>query len=146
MAGSDPGPKDRDGRVRFGRFLADALKLRGMKQEDLARLLGTTQSSVSGWINGKYEPAATTVFRIEQALALEPGHLSRPLGYLPVDALSTPVGVEGVIQQSADLDDDEKDVLVALYQLLAERRRPASSPLGTASAGPARPHSVAGSR
>ena len=121
-AGSDSGRNNGEGRARFGRFLAEALKARGMKQEDLAGLLGTTQSSVSGWINGKYEPAATTVFRIEQVLALEPGHLSRPLGYLPVDAVSMPAGLAVAILQSADLDDDAKEVLLALYHVLAERR------------------------
>ena len=67
-------------RLAFGRMLSEALKGRSMKQEDLARSLGTTQSSVSGWINGKYEPAAATVFTIERSLGLEPGSLSRPLG------------------------------------------------------------------
>lgn len=125
MAGRESGSNGEDGRRRFGRLLAEALRARGMKQEHLAGLLGTTQSSVSGWINGKYEPAAATVFRIEQALALEPGHLSRPLGYLPVDAVSAPLGLEGAIHHSPELDDEEKDVLVALYHVLAARRRTA---------------------
>ena len=72
-------PRYGEGRLRFGRLLASALKGRGMKQEDLAGMLGTTQSSVSGWINGKYEPAAETVFAIERTMAMDPGFLSRPL-------------------------------------------------------------------
>jgi transcriptional regulator with XRE-family HTH domain len=153
VAGRDSGSDGREGRLRFGRLLADALKLRSMKQEQLARLLGTTQSSISGWINGKYEPAAGTVFGIERALALEPGHLSRPLGYLPVDAVSTPVGVESAILQSAELDDDEKDALVAVYHVLAEHQGIAGTAASTArgrltSAPPvrSRPRSVAGRR
>ncbi len=122
-------------RVRFGRLLGDALRARGMKQEHLAASLGTTQSSVSGWINGKYEPAAETVFRIERTLALEPGHLSRPLGYLPVEAVAAPVSVEGAILQSAVLGDDEKAALMAVYRVLADRRT---------AAGRARPRTVAG--
>ncbi len=122
-------------RVRFGRLLGEALRARGMKQEHLAASLGTTQSSVSGWINGKYEPAADTVFRIERTLALEPGHLSRPLGYLPVEAVAAPVSVEGAILQSPVLGDDEKAALMAVYRVLVDRRR---------AAGRARPRTVAG--
>ena len=119
------------GRLAFGRLLADALKGRGMKQEDLARSLGTTQSSVSGWINGKYEPAAATVFTIERSLGLDPGSLSRPLGYLPVEPAARPVSVETAIAQCATLDDDAKAAISALYRVLA---RHTSAP-----AGPMRP-------
>lgn len=102
-----------------------------MKQEDLARLLGTTQSSVSGWINGKYEPAAGTVFSIERSLGMDPGSLSRPLGYLPVDHASRPVSIEAAIAQSAALDEEDKAALAAVYRALAkdkERSGPAIVP------------------
>ena len=114
-----------EGRLAFGRMLAEALKGRHMKQEDLARSLGTTQSSVSGWVNGKYEPAAGTVFTIERSLALEPGSLSRPLGYLPVEPAARPVSVEAAITQSTHLDEDAKAALAALYRVLARRSTPA---------------------
>ena len=107
--------------MAFGRTLAEALKSRSMKQEDLARSLGTTQSSVSGWINGKYEPGAATVFTIERSLALDPGSLSRPLGYLPVEPAAHPVSVEAAVAQSMNLDDDAKAALAALYRVLARR-------------------------
>ncbi len=99
-----------------------------MKQEDLARSLGTTQSSVSGWINGKYEPAAATVFTMERSLGLDPGSLSRPLGYLPVKPTSRPASVEAAIAQSTNLDDDAKAALAALYRVLARRRAQAVAP------------------
>ncbi len=119
-----------DRRARFGALLAVALRHNEMRQDDLARMLGTTQSSVSGWINGKYEPAAETVFAIERALGLDPGHLSRPLGYLPVDTGTGPVSVEGAIAHSDLLDDDQKAALVGMYRVLVrkspKRRRPRS--------------------
>jgi transcriptional regulator with XRE-family HTH domain len=121
-------PRYEEGRLRFGRLLASALKGRGMKQEDLAGMLGTTQSSVSGWINGKYEPAAETVFAIERTLSMDPGFLSRPLGYLPVEAISTTIGVEAAIAHSPLLADDDKVVLVSLYELLAAKRQDATAP------------------
>lgn len=131
-----------------------------MKQEHLARLLGTTQSSVSGWVHGKYEPAATTIFRIERALALEPGHLSRPLGYLPVDTPAGAVSVEAAILQSPLLDDDAKSALLGLYRVLTDRSvsagarapvaqkavSPTRTRLAAAPAGVGGPRSVAGSR
>lgn len=95
-----------------------------MKQEDLARALGTTQSSVSGWINGKYEPAAGTVFSIERSLGLDPGSLSRALGYLPVEPTARPVTVEAAIAQSTALDEEAKVALATVYRALAKRTSP----------------------
>ena len=123
-----PNGKTAEGRLAVGRMLAEALKGRSMKQEDLARSLGTTQSSVSGWINGKYEPAAATVFTIERSLGMESGSLSRPLGYLPVEPAARPVSVEAAIVQSPHLDDDAKDALMSLYRVLAQRSTPAIAP------------------
>lgn len=119
---------DAEARAQFGRMLGDALKSRGMKQEDLARALGTTQSSVSGWIHGKYEPAAATVFGVELVLALEPGFLSRPLGYLPVEPAARAVSVEAAIAQSSSLDNDAKAALAALYRVLISRKAPPGPP------------------
>ncbi|HET7721754.1 MAG TPA: helix-turn-helix transcriptional regulator [Acidimicrobiales bacterium] len=131
-------------------MLAEALRGRRMKQEDLARSLGTTQSSVSGWINGKYEPAAATVFTIESSLGLEPGSLSRPLGYLPVEPAARSLSVEAAIVQSPHLDDDAKDALAALYRVLAKRSTPAMVPSRPRRPVPAmkrdRPRSVASGR
>ena len=131
-----------------------------MKQDDLAGMLGTTQSSVSGWINGKYEPAAATVFCVERSLEMEPGSLSRPLGYLPVEPASSALSVEGAIAQSTQLDDEEKAALAALYRVLVGRgaratgaERPRNQPAGpdrgrssATSAGGAMTRSVAGGR
>lgn len=157
---SSTGESDGSRRLNFGRLLSDALKARGMKQEDLARMLGTTQSSVSGWINGKYEPVAATVFGVEQCLGMDPGSLSRPLGYLPVEPVSRTVSVESAIAQSVQLDDDEKAALSAMYRVLVKhstrstgterpRSQPASPNRARGAATPAtaaRPRSVAGGR
>jgi transcriptional regulator with XRE-family HTH domain len=154
------GEVDGGARRRFGRLLADALKIRRLKQEDLAARLGTTQSSVSGWINGKYEPAAETIFAIERALDLEPGYLSRPLGYLPLEAATRPMSVEVAITESAVLGDEEKAALIGMYQVLVNRGdrtstteraakkavAPARARPGATTVGKARPRSVAGSR
>ena len=143
---------DANRRLGFGRLLSDALKARGMRQDDLAGLLGTTQSSVSGWINGRYEPAAPTVFTVERCLGMEPGSLSRPLGYLPVEPASRLVSVESAIAQSPQLDDEEKAALSAVYRVLARGssrvamaggERPRSQPAGPARVRAATPASTA---
>ncbi len=121
LAGNEAGQgNDAARRLGFGRLLSDALKARGMRQDDLAGLLGTTQSSVSGWINGRYEPAAPTVFTVERCLGMEPGSLSRPLGYLPIEPASRLVSVESAIAQSPQLDDEEKVALSAVYRVLVK--------------------------
>jgi transcriptional regulator with XRE-family HTH domain len=126
VAVGSSGGRDSDARQRFGRLLAEALKGQGLKQDDLAARLGATQPSVSGWINGRYEPAADTVFAVERTLGLEPGHLSRPLGYLPVEAVGRPASVEAAIAQSTLLGDDEKAALIGVYHVLVTRdSRPA---------------------
>ena len=160
VAQGSTGGRNADARLRFGRLLAAALKVQRLKQEDLATRLGATQPSVSGWINGRYEPAAQTVFAIERALDLEPGYLSRPLGYLPVEAAARPLSVEAAIGQSGLLADDEKAALIGMYQVLVTRTDRATgaerapkkaaaggrSRLGPAEAATTRPRSVAGSR
>jgi len=112
---------DESRRRRFGGLLADAMKARGLRQEDLAGMLGANQSSVSGWINGKYEPSAATVFSLERCLGVGAGMLSRPLGYLPVDPTARPISVEGAIAQSPLLDDEEKAALASMYRVLVAR-------------------------
>jgi transcriptional regulator with XRE-family HTH domain len=109
-----------------------------MKQEDLARLMGTTQSSVSGWINGKYEPPAGTVFRMERLLEVDPGLLSRPLGYLPLEGPQATLGVPTAIAQASVLDEEEKAVLISLYELLSGRHQRSTTPIrsGTTGTGP----------
>ena len=130
-------------RRQFGGLLAGALKARGMTQEDLAGELGTTQSSVSGLINGMYEPAAATVFAIERSLGLEPGHLSRPLGYLPLEAASGSIGVEAAIAQSS-LEEDEKAAMTAMYRVLVTRDPPAARRAPVAVTGSSLGHGRAG--
>jgi transcriptional regulator with XRE-family HTH domain len=133
--------EDGERRLAFGRLLAEGLKSRGMKQDDLAGKLGTTQSSVSGWINGKYEPAAATVFTIERSLGMDPGTLSRPLGYLPVEPVSRTVTVEGAIAQNTLLDEEQKAALAAMYRVLVKRSAVPATPTATVAAGPERPRS-----
>jgi transcriptional regulator with XRE-family HTH domain len=134
---TSPGAKAGDRRHRFGRLLAEALSARDTKQEDLARRLGTTQSSVSAWVTGRYEPSAETVFAIERSLSLGPGHLSRSLGYLPLEAVSASPGVEDAVAQSTLIDDAQKRIVLAVYRAVVESGAGQDRP-GRAAATPAK--------
>jgi len=110
---------DNGGRGRFGRLLRDALMRHDLTQQDFGRLVGASQASISGWIGGRYEPPPMKVFAMERLLGLEPGYLSRPLGYLPVDTAETP-SVEAAITESSLLDDESKTVLLAVHRALSQ--------------------------
>lgn len=80
--------KDEARLEKFGKMLTLWLELEGMTQAQLARAVGTTQSTVSAWAGGRHEPSAMTVFALEKALGRSPGSLSCALGYAPVEAAS----------------------------------------------------------
>lgn len=119
-AGSTTTGEPAEHRRRFGHMLAEALAASGRTQEDLAGLVGATQSSVSAWVTGRYEPSAPMVFAIERALAVAPGHLSRALGYLPLEAATASPAVEDAIAQSPLIDDDQKRIVLAVYRAVVD--------------------------
>lgn len=108
-------------RQRFGRQLGEALGRASLRQIDLAKLVGTSQPSVSGWVNGRNEPSAATVFAIERCLGLAAA-LCRALGYLPVQAGEDEAGIEDVITWSVDIDAEAKEALLALYRVVSIAR------------------------
>jgi transcriptional regulator with XRE-family HTH domain len=110
-------------REQFGKVLAAALAARGLRQADLAKALQTTQSSVSAWMTGKSEPAALTVFAVEEVLELAPGYLSRMLLYLPLSAVSARPDVEESIQVSDLVDDDSKRLLITAWHTLVSKHQ-----------------------
>lgn len=114
---------DREG---FSDALRQARERKGLHQDQLATALGLkSQSAVSGWESGKSLPQPEDVFRVESCLDLDPGTLSRHLGYVPAGEL-TP-GVEVAIRADDHLPPRLRDQLVAIYYAL---RWPASSCLG----------------
>lgn len=110
-------------RKAFGAALADALAIRGVYQADLADTLGTTQGTISGWVTGKSEPETPEkAFAVERALDLQPGTLSRHLGYVPPD-LDAVMTVEAAVLHDSLLDDQNKRGILALYKELTRRTR-----------------------
>lgn len=117
-------------RTQFGRALAEALRVRGWNQADLAERMHTTQSAVSAWITGKSQPAADDVFEVELEMDMGPGSLSRHLGYRPIDPEESLPDTESCITADPTLTADYKDIVLAVYRGLkikASERAVASS-------------------
>lgn len=52
--------------------LINARKLKGYSQKELAEIVGTQQHHISCYENGKYEPSIQMMFRICEALQVDP--------------------------------------------------------------------------
>lgn len=64
--------------LKFHENLRDALAMNEMTQQDLANHIGTSQQTVSRWLNGVNEPDLSTILEICLYLGETPNSL---LGY-----------------------------------------------------------------
>lgn len=55
---------------RVGRAIYQALKRRDMTQDQLAKLIGTTQRSISAYVRGEQQPSLETLVMVCQVLEL----------------------------------------------------------------------------
>ena len=55
--------------------LRKAMFLRGMKQVELSRATGLTDSQISSWYNGRYRPNAEAMTKIAAALGVTTDYL-----------------------------------------------------------------------
>jgi hypothetical protein len=111
-------------RRSFAEALAMYLQRATMRPADLMRALQADgfparQSSVSHWTTGQAEPVRHVVYAMERLLNLQPGLLSRHLGYLPTFAVSiAPVDVETALLADDLLSPDQRQLLLATYRTL----------------------------
>jgi transcriptional regulator with XRE-family HTH domain len=108
----------------FRRALRQAREDCGLSQRALAKAIGVTPGAVWQWErdDGGTVPRPDATIRLEQALKLEPGQLSRLLGYLP--ATTEPPPTAGVVEAAkADprLGDSERELLIAVYRELVRQ-------------------------
>jgi len=101
----------------FGTALAGALRAGGTTQHGLGRSLGIGQSTISAWVADRAIPSQAVVFKVEAALHLTPGTLSRHLGYLPLDA-AVPSTVLECLAVDPALTDGQRAALRAVYEEL----------------------------
>jgi transcriptional regulator with XRE-family HTH domain len=108
----------------FRRALRQAREDCGLSQRALAKAVGVSAGAVWQWErdHGGTLPRPDATIRLEQALKLEPGHLSRLLGYLP--ATTEPALTTGVVEAAkADprLGESERALLIAVYRELVRQ-------------------------
>ena len=116
LAVADIEPEER--RKAFGDALRQALRVKGMTQEELAAgMTKGRQPMISAWIRGKAAPDTPSLtFEVERVLGVDPGTLSVHLGYLPPEAVRTVASFESVLLADPGLNDDEKEMLLAGYR------------------------------
>jgi hypothetical protein len=76
-----------------------------------------TQSSFAHWLRGQSEPSRPEVLTLEEICEVEPGYLSRHLGWIPV-AADPETTVEQLILADPDLTDASRTILLALLEKL----------------------------
>lgn len=74
-----------------------------------------SQPTAGDWLRRPEIQPPSRIFAIERALDLRPGTLSRPLGYLPVDA-SPVLTVEDAINADPALNRAARKLLVSAYR------------------------------
>jgi len=112
-----------DQRLAFGHALESAMHAKGMRfVAELHRAgseagIAKTAETFATWVRGEFEPARHEVLILEKICGLEPGHLSRHLGWVPV-GVDQSATIEQLILADDALSDDAKASLVMMLQTL----------------------------
>ncbi len=96
---------------RLTAALGDACDAAGLKQEQIADVVGVHQTTVSKWLLGKTQPPLEHLWVIEEMCGLPRGRLLRVADFVEPDT-----SVEAAISQDPDLDEDSRDSMVKLYR------------------------------
>jgi transcriptional regulator with XRE-family HTH domain len=114
----------------FRRVLKETRARRRLSLAGLGRAAGVSKSAVAQWESGRSLPTPAKVPNLERALELEPGALSRLLGYLPITSGDdkTALDVIEAIRRDARLGERGQELLITMYrQLLRQREQAATS-------------------
>lgn len=119
MAASNATPEQKRA---FASALNAAMDARGLRPVDLIPVTGSSsrqaaQSAAQSWMTGAVEPLRPKVVELEQFLELEPGALSRHLGWLPINAPAMP-DLEATVLADARFSEDQKVLLLKLISQL----------------------------
>jgi transcriptional regulator with XRE-family HTH domain len=111
-------------REAFRQALRHTREQRGLTQRALSRIIGLTNSAVWQWEQGKAIPRPEIVAKLEAALDLGPGVLSRLLGYLPITAPpdKATMDVLEALQADPKLGERERKLLATIYRELVAQR------------------------
>ena len=107
----------------FRRMLVETRARRRLSQRQLGKAAGVSKAAVSQWEVGRSLPVPAKVPNLERTLELEPGTLSRLLGYLPITSGDdkTTLDVIEAIRQDARLGEHGQELLIAMYRQLVRQ-------------------------
>ncbi len=108
----------------FRRALRQAREDAGLSQRALARAVEVSAGAVWQWERDEdgTVPRLDMTTRLEQVLNLEPGQLSRLLGYVPATAEpGTITSVVAAARADPRLGDSERELLIAVYRELVRQ-------------------------
>jgi len=108
-------------RDAFRHALRSAREDAGFSTRKLAGALDLSQSAVWQWEEGRTLPRPEMVTAAERALGVEPGRLSRLLGYVSTEVADRPVAsVLEAVDADPRLGDRERTVLRTVYRALVD--------------------------
>lgn len=106
--------------LSFGKLLIDLRKKAGIQQADLAKLINSTQQTVSRWEMGSSRPRDKQMPLIAAALAVELSVLLSAAGYSPPSMTTTPF-VQPFPVDALSPDDFERFCFYFLQQLYSSK-------------------------
>ncbi len=117
-------------REEFRRVLKKTRAERRLSLAALGRAAGVSKSAVAQWENGRSLPVPAKVPGLERALELEPGALSRLLGYLPITSGDdrTSLDVIEAIRRDTRLGAHGQELLLTMYRQLLHQREQDEAP------------------
>ena len=98
--------------------LSKWLRLRGLRQKDVAQALGVSEATVSQWIKGAQNMSVGQLRQIAVLLRAEPGDL-----LLAPNETDVPKKVEDTLRLMDRLSDDEWQTVLRIAQTIAEAKR-----------------------
>lgn len=104
----------------FGNALTRARENNKMTQREVAQALNVSRHLISAWERGTSEPSPQDACRVEEELGVEPGELTRHLGYLPLAAADWVMDsdVETAVLRDPRLPERRKRFLLGIYRQL----------------------------
>ena len=110
-------------KTAFRRALRRAREAAGQTQSGLSLKIGVSRSAVWQWEEGRAVPTEENVAALERELQLQPGALSRLLGYLPAGAVEREmISVIEALEADPKLGERERELLASMYRQLLKQR------------------------
>jgi transcriptional regulator with XRE-family HTH domain len=108
----------------FRRVLKETRIRRRLSLNALGNAAGVSKSAAAQWESGRSLPVPANVPGLERALELEPGALSRLLGYLPIASGDDMISLDVIeaIRRDRRLGEHGQELLITMYRQLLRQR------------------------